>query len=120
MKNLPRLYIVVDNTLNKGKATAQSCHAVAEYAITHPDKFQMWDNEFIVCLRGNPETIYNKIFEKVMLEAKKPDPDRLALPSIADYHEPDMEDKMTAVAVLALHEKQLAVCEELFKDLPLI
>ena len=120
MKNLPRLYIVVDNTLNKGKATAQSCHAVAEFAIIHHDKFEQWDNEFIVCLRGNPETVYNKIFGLVLAESKKENPDRFALPSISDYHEPDMADKMTAVAVLALNEKQLEVCESLFKDLPLI
>jgi peptidyl-tRNA hydrolase len=120
MKNLPRLYVVVSNKLNKGKATAQSCHAVAEFAIVHHDKFAQWDNHTIVCLRGNPKDVYETIFGLVMDETKELNPNKFVIPSIAAYHESDMENEMTAVAVLALNEEQLSVCEKLFNDLPLI
>src|SRR6266567_2494613 len=107
MKNFPRMYIVSSSVLPKGKAAAQSCHALAAYQQTHPEKWEDWDNYYLVCLRGKPEEIWEQVFLECIEESKKPNPDKFALPSIASYNEPDMDNQMTAVAVLALNEKQV-------------
>jgi len=114
------MYIVSSSQLNKGKAAAQSCHALAAYQIIHPAKFDEWCNYYLVCLRGNPKEIFDKIFNMLMDEISKTNPDKFSLPSISQYNEPAMDNALTAVAVLALNEKQVAVCDSLFKDLPLL
>ncbi len=120
MKNFPRMYIISSNVLPKGKAAAQSCHALAAHQQTHPEKFETWDNYYLVCLRGNPKEIVDKVFFMALDESKKSNPDRFSLPSMGQYNEPDMDNALTAVAVLALNEKQLEICDQLFKDLPLL
>lgn len=120
MKNFPRMYILSNKTLNKGKAVAQSCHGLAAFQAKHPNEFDEWDNYYIVCLRADLESVYERFVMKALEESKKDKPDMFAIPKAAEYREPDMGDTLTAMAFCALNEKQLTLCEELFNNLPLV
>lgn len=120
MKNFPRMYVVTSNQLNKGKACAQACHGLAAFQEKHPSEFDEWSNYYIVCLKGNLDQVYEKYVVKVLDETKKDKVEHRAWPKAAEYREPDMDNTVTCMVFCALNEQQLAVCEEMFKDLPLV
>lgn len=108
MKNFPRMYVVSSNKLNKGKAVAQSCHAIAAFQMEHPEAFKQWNNYYIVCIKGDLEAVAQK-YEELGIK-----------PNCSEYREPDMDNQVTARTFLALNTQELLSCESLCKDLPLV
>lgn len=48
-----KLYTVVHAGLEPGAKAAQASHALAEFALDHPDEFLGWDNGIIVILESS-------------------------------------------------------------------
>lgn len=116
----PRLYVISSSGLNKGKGAAQSAHAVAQFGIMHREAFEEWGNSTIVLVRGDVTECVRKVHDYGMSVQTGNKRVGDLVPLMALNHEPDMDDALTAIAVLALNETQYNTCKELFKDLPLL
>lgn len=80
----PRLYVIIDETLDPIYGCVQGGHAVAQYLIENPSS--EWKNNYLVYLKGD--------VEKIMLTLKS-----LGI-YYTEFHEPDLNDKVTAIVVL--------------------
>lgn len=78
-----KLYILVDQFLAPSKRAVQAAHAVAEYLLLHPDT--EWDNGTLVLL-------------------KVPDIENWVQHADAVFREPDLDNRVTAVAAYDISE----------------
>ncbi len=106
---LPRLYVLsradlIGDATTKGYQAAQSAHAVAAYLLKYPE--QTWNNEWLIII---------SVEDEERLEYYSWKADKAGLP-VAEWHEPDLDDTLTAIAV-EIHEENQA---NLFKKLPLL
>lgn len=91
-----KLYIVVSNSLSAGLKCAQACHAMHAFTLAHPDATREWEahNNIVVLEHGDiPGTAD-------MLEA-------LGL-RLSRFHEPDLDDALTAICVEPAGGRQLS------------
>jgi hypothetical protein len=77
---MKKLYVLVDAGLSKSQQAVQSGHAVAEYLLENPNT--EWDNGTLVYLK-------TPILETFLYKAE------------AIFQEPDLDNKITAIAFLA-------------------
>ena len=106
---LPRLYVLsradlIGDDTTKGYQAAQSAHAVAAYLLKYPN--QTWNNEWLILVSVEDE-------ERLEYYSWKASKTGLA---VAEWHEPDLETSLTAIAVEINNEKQA----KLFGKLPLL
>lgn len=80
MKNQDKkLYVVVDSKLRVSQQAVQACHAVAEFVKNNP--YTTWTNGTIVLLKEEMRGyFYGRFFPN----------------EFAQFHEPDLDNKMTA------------------------
>ena len=79
-----RLYVITSNELAPVYACVQGAHAVAQYLLDSPDS--EWKNDYLIFLKGDLEKVQAKLeYNNV---------------SYTKFHEPDLNNKLTAVAVL--------------------
>ena len=80
----PRLYIIIDESLDPVYGCVQGGHAVAQYLLENPDS--KWKNNYLIYLKANLERIVVKL-------------QRYGI-CYTEFHEPDLDGKLTAIAVL--------------------
>lgn len=80
-----RLYILVDESLDPVYGCVQGGHALAQYLIEYGYS-ECWKNDYLIYLYGDTE------YWKNMLEKKRI--------RFAEFHEPDLDGKLTALAVV--------------------
>jgi peptidyl-tRNA hydrolase len=97
---MSKLYILVRGDLSKSQQAVQACHATAEFMLN----YNIWENETIVLL---------KVRDLKDLHGWK---SRIVGMGIgySEFHEPDIGDESTAIAVCG---PQL---EHLLRDIPLV
>jgi hypothetical protein len=83
----PRMYIIVRDDLSETYKMVQGSHALAQYAIEQPELFREWNNH---CL------IFLSVWNGLTLEKVK---EELSGFTTAEFYEPDLGDKLTAIAI---------------------
>lgn len=85
---MSKLYVLVRNDMPKNYQAVQAGHAVAEHMLNYPET---WKNQTLVYLRVENENNLFQYLERVCKIGGKYSP----------FYEPDMDDQMTAMAVLS-------------------
>jgi len=85
-----KLYLVTRKDLSPGYQVAQTAHAVAEFAISHPELFEKWyrTSQYVVALESKTLEHLSELHKKGK---------ELNIP-VAGFHEPDLDNQLTAVA----------------------
>ncbi len=84
MKGQRRLYVIIDESLQPVYGCVQGGHAVAQYLLEFGQ--ESWENEYLIYLYGDTE------YWKYVLTMRGM--------KFAEFHEPDLDDKLTALAVV--------------------
>lgn len=86
------MYIIVRHDLkSKGYQAAQSGHALAQYMMEHkPHENGHWENDYLIFL----ETKTIHCLDRLMYKLEKNGF------SYSKFHEPDMDNELTAIAAL--------------------
>ena len=86
---MTKLYIIVDATLEPGLKMAQACHALRDHVAHFPEHNEAWyaeSNNLVVLevedLAGQADELEGRDYE------------------VARFFEPDLDDQLTAIAVL--------------------
>ena len=82
------MFVLVRNDLSKSQQGVQGGHALAQFALEHPDKFREWNNHTIVYLKMDIKT----------LEDLRPKD------NYSCFFEPDIGDQLTAKATYSSGE----------------
>lgn len=88
-KKNDRLYVVVDATLPPGLKIAQSAHALAAFESEHPETYRDWhdtSNNLVVLQTLDLEELGGGLMERHGFK-------------VSFFHEPDLNDRLTAIAV---------------------
>lgn len=87
-----KLVTITRQDLPVGYQIAQSCHSVADFAYHKPYEFKSWreNSNYKICLSSKDEQSLNKLFHKLSERGAK----------VVAFHEPDMDDQMTAITFL--------------------
>ena len=83
-----RLYVIVDENLHLGLKCAQSCHALRQFVAEHPEIDQQWheeSNNLVVLQVENLSELADLLDEEGY--------------AISRFHEPDLGNALTAIAV---------------------
>ena len=83
-KEQRRLYVIVDESLDPIYGCVQGGHALAQYLLDYG--YENWENEYLIYLYGNTEYWKDVLTMRGM--------------KFAEFHEPDLNDKLTALAVV--------------------
>lgn len=83
----PKMYVLVRKDLSETYRMVQGAHALAQFALEHPEEFARWNNETIVFLSvRNYKELKNIYCE--LLKRK----------TSSGFYESDLEDQLTAIA----------------------
>lgn len=99
-----RLYILIREDLSNAQKAVQAGHAIAQWMIEHHHKHE-WHNGTLIYLTVPDEQVLTEWFEVAQIKQ---------LPCSC-FREPDMNDQMTAIAILA-DEKS----KKMFAKLPMM
>ena len=101
------LTVIVRKDLKAGYKVAQSCHAVADFAISHGEEFKEWQfkSNYLCCLEASQFKIEKTISKLDELKIK-----------YNVFEEPDIGNQVTAIAVEALPRE---LHKKLFKNFKL-
>lgn len=93
-KQEPRLYVILREDL--AYKYIQGQHAVAQYALEHPESLRDWDNEYLINL-----SVFNGLALKNVLDDIKADVDGLIdCACFSVFYEPDLMSSLpTAIAI---------------------
>jgi hypothetical protein len=80
------MFVLVRNDLSKSQQGVQGGHALAQFALEHPERFREWSNHIIV---------YLKVDYEWLLE-HRPESESSA------FYEPDIGNELTAKATYCL------------------
>lgn len=99
--------ILVREDLEPGYKVVQTAHALADFAVRFEQEFKQWQlgSNYLCCLEASQERI-NKILDKLKDLGIK----------YQIFEEPDIGNKMTAVAIEAISREQH---RKIFKNLKL-
>ena len=79
------MFVLVRNDLSKSQQGVQGGHALAQFALEHPERFREWGNHTIVYLKVDYEWLQSHIPE---IESSA-------------FYEPDIGNQLTAKAVFS-------------------
>ena len=82
-----RLYVLVRTDLSKSYSAVQAGHVLAEYMLAYPDD---WKNQTLVYLGVDDEIDLEIWASRLQEEGYR----------ISEFREPDLEDQLTAIAVM--------------------
>lgn len=87
----PKLYLVTREDLRPGDQATQSAHAAFTFSYQHGPIFRAWyeDSQVLVLLA---------VPDEAALAALRDEAKALNLP-VVSFHEPDMDDDLTAIAI---------------------
>lgn len=77
-----KMFILVRNDLSKSQQGVQGGHALAQYALEHPDMFKKWGNSTIVYLKVDNDWLKSHVPEN----------------QSSSFYEPDIGNQLTAKA----------------------
>lgn len=99
--------IICVDDMNPGYKCVQSAHALADFAVKHQYEFQQWQmgSNYLCCLEATERKLEIILSKLEALDIK-----------YVIFNEPDIGNKMTAVAVEAISREQH---KKLFKNLKL-
>ncbi len=120
MKTLPRMILVAQKDLPKGKAAAMASHALAAFALKHPGSFLDWNNGHIVILRGDTEKLGMQMLSNYGRWLEEHQRDDIMLPVSIPYREPDMNNNVVSWALLVSNQEELNFTDLILGDLPLL
>ena len=84
-----KMYILVRKDLSKSQQGVQGGHALAQYALEHPEEFKIWNNYTICYLKVDHD--YLKIFQ--------------SKDKFSCFYEPDIGNQLTAIATYCSGER---------------
>ena len=81
---MKKMYVLASSQRNYSTPYVQAAHALSQFALEQPEKFQEWGNHTLVFLQcDNIEHEYIKLQRKGIL--------------CVPFHEPDYDNKLTAL-----------------------
>jgi hypothetical protein len=86
-KTEPRMYVIVRKDLSDTYRMVQGSHALAQFALEQPELTKQWGNHYL---------IYLSVWNGLALEDVK---EKLSDFTTAEFYEPDLGDKLTAIAI---------------------
>ncbi len=92
---MEKLYVIVRNDLTPGLQCAQACHAQHLFTQRFPELARAWGQNLVVLQVPN----------EVSLEAVRADLEGI---SVVSFHEPDLDNELTAIAVAGDAERLLS------------
>ena len=96
-QNADKLYIVVLSSLDSGQKMAQACHAMATFALEHPEVTRHWhDTSNTIAVLE-----HHDLQERVASLEKKGR-------TLVRFHEPDMDNVLTAFCAEPASKYQLS------------
>jgi hypothetical protein len=85
----PQMYVIVRGDFSSTYKMVQGTHALAAYALNHPEKLKTWNNEYLIFLETfleqNLKSLYVKLLTKDIV--------------VSAFREPDQNNQITAIAV---------------------
>lgn len=84
----PRMYVLVRLDLEATYRAVQGTHALAQYAMEHPEEFKMWNNEYLIFLGIRFPREIREWKERLKVAGKK----------FSSFSEPDQDGFKTAIA----------------------
>lgn len=86
----PRMYIIVRGDLSETYRMVQGAHALAQFAMDHPEEFKQWNNEYLIFLK-----VFNKIalVDFIIKKLSK------SYVPYSLFKEPDLDNQITAIAL---------------------
>lgn len=84
----PRMYVIVRRDLSETYRMVQGTHALAQYALEHPDLLKEWSNEYLIFL-----SVFNL---KALRELKM---NLTGKVEFSTFYEPDLDNQETAIAL---------------------
>lgn len=84
-----KMYIVVRDDLGDTYKLVQGTHALAQYALEHPDDFKEWNNQTIVFVKVKTENSLHKLVYSCATSGRK----------FSTFLEPDIDNQLTSVAI---------------------
>jgi hypothetical protein len=84
----PRMYVLVRKDLSTVYGAVQGAHAVAQYALEHPEEFKQWGNEYLIFL--GVRNLMDLRYWGVRLK------ENCKVCSV--FREPDLDNQETAIA----------------------
>lgn len=117
-----RMYVIIRGDLHPTYAMVQGGHALAEFALEHPETFKKWNNQYLIYLKvwnfhalsdlwnyfivgKYPMNKWHKATKKTKDKWNK------TLSLMSCFKEPDLDHQLTAIAIYDDGKK--------VKDLPL-
>ena len=85
---IPKMYVLVRFDLSETYRIVQGAHALAQYALSHPEEFSKWGNHTIVFL-GIRNLIGMREWIVKLKENEK---------IFSEFKEPDLDNQSTAIA----------------------
>lgn len=86
-----RMYIICRGDLNPLYASIQGGHALADFALRHPDDYREWGNSFLIYLKARDERELRKLMDKLESKGLR----------FGWFDEPDIGDQTTAISCYA-------------------
>lgn len=80
----PRLYVIIDESLDPIYGCVQGGHVVAQYLLENPTS--EWKNNYLIYLKDDLEKLIVKLQRRGIC--------------YTEFREPDLDGKLTAIAVL--------------------
>ena len=77
-----KMFVLVRKDLSKSQQGVQGGHALAQFALEHPERFREWNNHTIVYLKVDPEWLK----------------DHSPKNQSSSFYEPDIGNELTAKA----------------------
>ena len=74
--------------MSPGLQMAQTCHALAQFMLDHPEQANAWNNNIIVCLSTADENQLNNLLKKLGMHDIR----------ASSFLEPDIGYELTAIA----------------------
>jgi hypothetical protein len=84
----PRMYVLVRKDLDETYRCVQGAHALAQFAMEHPDEFYLWNNGYLIFLGIRFPREIREWEERLRLSEKK----------FSSFSEPDQDGVKTAIA----------------------
>lgn len=86
-----RMYIICRGDLNPLYASVQGGHALADYALRHPQRCQEWGNSYLIYLKAKDESELKKLANKLNQVGQE----------YGFFKEPDIGHEITAISCYA-------------------
>lgn len=97
-----RLYLVGRADLAPGLRAAQAGHAAFAFALEHPQAMRQWNNNYLIMLEVEDLRSLRRFLTHTQLAGL----------TTSTWHEPDLDDQLTAIAI-APSEASQALCSGL-------